>query len=641
MAGQNRGLVWKVWLVGAMLATLLLGACGEEARPTPSYAGVATPLDSSTRPTVTPPFQAATNITPESSPGPTTTLSQLTRPAQTGPTVPNTPIIKPTPTAPTEAVLTSDDLGIGSWSDTEVLWSPKGDVFLLHILREGSDGDFYYVVRPPESIQSSFRLSRSVYGTMAWSPDGRYLSYIDRDSDGSSGPVKLIDTQRDVTKDRKLFNGPCTGANWLAPGKLVASCGLIIYQLLPDEPEKPEGPEALYKLENNRFPGSNIDLSLLFNALPSPDGSMLAMFGLRRQKGPLPLGEIAFFNLATKKLEMLDRNNRPVTLVDWTPDSKHVILRNLTGDWAVAYTFDFYLADPLKLKITQNLTKSNDKCDPVLGSKPECQGTAPSSIQSSRVVFAPDGERYFFTGLRYVARPNAPLATAERLSSNRLAGTKEDLVEKVTESAPGERIVSLIWLPNGHYFYSLGLGTASAKAVLDGKVLEVATASANRGSRVSPNPKNSPVPTKSGAGAVSGFEAGLAQAVTTIPPTTTAPPPTNITLQTTAVATTQAPTTTAPPETTLPPNTPLPTSTSAPRGTSLLGFETVTAQARSTSTPVPTRTTPDATAIASAYPRAAAFYMSPTGNWLLSIERVAAPDKVVQFQVRLIPFTLK
>jgi hypothetical protein len=71
----------------------------------------------------------------------------------------------------------------------------------------------------------------------------------------------------------------------------------------------------------------------------------------------------------------------------------------------------------------------------------------------------------------------------------------------------------------------------------------------------------------------------------------------------------------------------------------------VTAQAR-TPTPIPPTRTPDPNATISptpqpAYPRPVAYYMSPAGNWLLVIERVAAADKVVQFQVRLVPYTLK
>ncbi len=615
---------WLNWIIAGVLIAGLLTACGDEPLPTPNLAEVATPVDNA-RPTVTPPFQAATNITPTPTANPAAVQPTSARLSPTASVPLSTPIIQPTPTTPIEGEITSDDLGISAWADTNVLWSPRGDIFMLQVMREGTDGDFYYLVRPPESVQSSFRLPRGVYGTLAWSPDGRYLSYIERDSDGASGPVKLIDTQRDITRERKLFSGPCTGASWLATGKLVAACGTSVYLLPTDDAAengaKADNPETLFKLENGRFPGSNIDLSLLVNVLPSPDGTALAMFGLRKQKGVLPLGEIAFYNLANKKLEVLERNNRPVTLVDWTPDSKYVILRNLTGDWAVPYTFDYYLADPAKLKITINLTKSNDKCDPVLGSKPECQGTIPSTIQSSGVVFAPDGDRYFFTGLRYVARPGAALATAERLSSNRLSASKE---EKLTETAAGERIIGLTWLPNGHYFYSVGLGNTSAKAFLDGKALEVGGGS--RTNRVVP--KSSPVPTKSGAGAVSGFSLNQAQAVTPIPETPGSSP----------VSTTPA----APSATALPPTV---TTTPIPRGTSLLGFETVTAQARTPNVPPPTRTTdPNITPTANAstqFPRPVAYYMSPTGNWVLSVERVAAPDKIVQFQARLIPYILR
>src|SRR5690349_20915607 len=92
---------WSSWWWLGLVVSALLTACGEDATPTPNLAGVATPIDSN-RPTVTPPFQAATNITPE--PSVSITASQalpVTNGSSLTPTgVPNTPIIRPTPTTP-------------------------------------------------------------------------------------------------------------------------------------------------------------------------------------------------------------------------------------------------------------------------------------------------------------------------------------------------------------------------------------------------------------------------------------------------------------------------------------------------------------------------------------------------------------
>ena len=648
-------------VAGWLMLAGILAACGQDSRPTPDYSNVMS-APAGPDATVTPPFLAATNITPEA----TDTPVPPGQPTPTETLVPNTPIVKPTPDVPSSAVLTSDDLGTGTWSDTEVLWAATGDIFVLHVMREGDDSDFYYLVRPPDSIQSSFRWPRAVYGTLSWSPDGRYLLYIDKSTDASGGAVKLIDLQRDPTQERKLIAGPCTGAAWLPDDQIVATCGLAIYQISAEPTTDP--PTVLFKLENNQFSGTDIDLSLLFQALPSPDGKTLAIFGVRKQSGPIPLGDIAFYNLDSKRLSILDRNNRPVTMVNWTPDGKYLVLRNLTGDWAVPYTFDYYLADPAKQKIIQNLTKSNDKCDPVLGAKPDCQGQSPSSIQSNDVIFSPDGLRYFFTGQRWVARPNAALTTAERLSSTKLGSTTKP--DQLIETAPGEKLVGLTWLPNGHYFYSVGFGTGTAKAVLDGKTLDI------KGSQVTiSTTKGSPTPTKKPASALTGFS--LDEQDTAVP--VTSPAATGPTAAPTLIISTPAPPTNTAGPTPVPPTDtpsgppPTPTLTPVPRGTSLLGFDTVTAQAANqaftpppiqdpglvtpqptvalpqpspTSAPLVVKSSPSTTTSPSAgagsqYPRAAGYYISPTGNWIVAIERIADSDQIVQFQVRLIPFTLK
>jgi WD40 repeat protein len=640
---------FSLFLILVLTLSGLLAACGEEApAATPDYSRILTPADE-VKPTATPPFQAAPNITPSPTTEPTPTPNPLATPTL----VPNTPILKPTPGTPSEEVVTSDELGVTTWSDTEILWSPKGDIFLLHILRENADGDLYYLVRPPDSVQGGFRLPRSVFASMSWSPDGRYLSYIAKEGDSAAGPVRVIDVQDDPSRERRAFAGPCTAVNWLANGKLVAACGLAVY-LLDDELEanaRTDAPEIMYKLENSRFEGNDAELSLIFNALPSPDGNLIALFGLRRVRtNNLPVGEIAFFNVANKKASTLDRNNRPITMVDWTPDSKLLVLRNITSDWAVPNTIDFYGADPATLKISQNLTKTNDKCDPVLAAKPDCQGTQPSTMQSNRLVFAPDGKRYFYTTIRYVSRPGVALSSADRLYSRQNTATAK--AEQIVETAPGESIKGLTFLPNGRYFYSVATtGETSAKALLDGRAIGVGR---NNPAPTTGAGTRTPAPTKSGTGngAVSGFSLEVSQqlttttaAATTAAPATTPPVTTAAPSTTQAPATTQAVTTVAPSPTA---GSPAPTSTPLPQGTSLLRFDTATAEARNTPTVAPREptNTPRATTAASPtpdnrFPRAAAFYMSPMGNWIIAVERIAPTDKAVQFQLRLVPYTLR
>ncbi len=468
-----------------LFAALALAACGEEATPTQDYAGALTNIAARSKPS--PVYQVPPNFSPDAfqTPGnnpaskaaPLPTL--LNRPAQTpsllspapSPSpppdfVPPTPVLVPTPTSPAEGVLGVEDLGITAWTDTEISWSPTGDQFLLHVLKGEELADFYFLVRPPASPTASFKLSRTTSSSFAWSPDGRYLSFIFYDGEGNPGPVQLIDSRAPAVRAKEIFKGPCTSAAWINNLKLVAACGQVLFEMGVEGAQ----PELRYKLENNRFPGSPMELSLIARAQPSPDGNTLALYGLSRQKNAIPLGEIAFLNLKTGKLSLLNRENRPVAIVDWTPDSKYLILRNLTEDWAVPYTFDFYLADPVKLRISQNLTRTNDKCDPILGPKAECQGLNPSPFQAQRILFGPEGGQFLFTGIRFVIQPNISIETVERVVLGRVAGGK---LEKPLEVPTGDKIVGATWLPNNHYFFSRLPQVGPAVAVLDGQTVNL------------------------------------------------------------------------------------------------------------------------------------------------------------------------
>ncbi|NWJ96113.1 MAG: hypothetical protein HXX20_10045 [Chloroflexi bacterium] len=667
------GKISQVAIIILICLSLILGACGEERKPTPDYSSALTPL--ALRPTLKPPYQPATNITPDPTGSaiaatvlvPTTTPSPLASPLPT-------PILIPTPTTPTEAVVTADDLGITGWTDTEISWSPTGDQFLLHILRGEDQFDFYFLVRPPASPTASFKLSRTTFGSLSWSPDGRYISYIDQDAEGNPGPVEVIDTINGLNQPRELFRGPCTNAAWLRSNKVVAACGQVVYGLSVEVTDNIQS-ETLYKLEGGRFPGSSMDLNLIARVLPSPDGSTLAFYGLARQKSSLPLGEIAFLNLATNQLNLLDRNNRSVAMVDWTPDSKYLVVRNLMGDWAVAYTFDFYLADPAKQRILQNLTRSNDKCDPVLGAKPECQGLQPASYQVGRLLFASDGNRYLFTGVRYIAQPNVALDTVERVALGALSGGK---AEKPVELISNEKIVGATWLPDGHYFYSRSPLKGPAQPILDGQVANLKSnglsnlikSGTPQAKTVSPKPSasvtgtRSPETTKTVTGtrspeATKPVASNIIPELEGTPSTFLTPSPspdgTHLAVSVPLPFVTFAPIPTATlslsttvtlpasPTATQPIFFPSVTSAIAPSGTQLILIYTATPDLRSPTTVRSTATpkasvspTPETTQF-----RPLAFYASPLGNWVISLEQINSSDKSVQFQIRLIPFSVK
>jgi hypothetical protein len=329
------------------------------------------------------------------------------------------------------------------------------------------------------------------------------------------------------------------------------------------------------------------------------------------------------------------------------------------GDWAVAYTFDFYLADPTKQRIMQNLTRSNDKCDPVLGPKPECQGLQPAPYQVGRVLFAPDGNRYLFTGVRYIAQPNVALDTVERIASGALSGGK---AEKPVELASNEKIVGATWLPNGHYFYSRSPLRGPAQPILDGQPANLKSnglstptkpSGTTTAKAVSQKPSGSVSVTRT-TGITKTVSSNLVPEFEGTPSTFLTPSPTtdNITRLAPILPTppgTPAPTPTATlptsPTATAPIIFPSVTSTIVPSGTQLIQIYTATSESRS---PTVTPTRPTATPKPSVSPTPSTpslspvgFYASPMGNWIISLERIGDTDKSVQFQIRLIPFSVK
>jgi hypothetical protein len=603
----------KVFVLALMVVvTQLLIACAREpeAPRSTSY------IFATATPTLTPPFQAVPNITPTATPTP---INPTETPLPTA-TLPPTPIVAPTPVKPVETVLSNNELGIAGWTDTRVSWSPDGMHYVLQIINEPDSLDFYFLIRPPASIVASYRLSRTAYNTFAWSANGQYLSYIAQDSEGNAGAVRLIDTQGSAQAPTEVFRGPCTSAGWLGADKLIATCGTNVFNL---DISRKNQPENIFKLdENGRFPGAPTPLNLVARSLPSPDGKTIAVFGLQRAPANStkpPIGEVGFLDVETRKFSVLDRNNRPVAPVEWTPDSKFLILRNITADWNVAYTFDFYLADPQKLKISQNLSKSNPDCDPVLA-KQDCQGIKPSPYQTSSILFSPDSTRYLITGIKYTSRPTIGLQEQPQVF---VGTTKDGKLTKLSEPSVGNKLTGTQWLSGNRYFFSTVGENGGARVFIDNKQVSVAPVL---------------VQTK-----VSGIDEGgsvrLYQAPATPAPTTepvviiaTNPPETP--------APTRTPSPTSPPGTTVPANTPAisPTGSLITAVPNLLTPE-ATPSPRPTLPPLPTNSpTP---ALSAKSPVVFGYFLSPKTNWLIAIERIASAGKPVQFQLRLLPFTLK
>jgi hypothetical protein len=464
-------------LLGWGLVALMLVGCGE-ASPTTTGDTLPFPLQPTATPTA--PYVAVNNVTPTVVlPNSDQTINALVAtptfaPSPTlaaSPTAAPTPIFAPTPVTPQQGFFMADDLGVTEWSSTGVSWSPQGDQLILHVNGTAQDNSFYYLIRPPNSHVADYKLANSTFDSLSWSPDGRYFSYIDKDAAGNAGPVKLVDTLNAPTTPRQLFKGPCTGAIWMKDGRLAATCGLAVYDFVPTSPAT-DTPDVLFKLNSNHFPNSDIPLTLLVRAVPSPDGTQLALLALRSTGNQTTQTEAGVYNLSTKSFVLLEHNNRPFIFspnYTWTPDGKYVVLRNWVSDWAVPYTFDYYLADASKGRLQGNLTRTNPTCDP-LQAKADCQGINPSSQQSDQIFFAPDGKRYLFTSQKFVSKPVEGIQSSYLLFDTSIGNNK---ISQVVEEPTGDKIENLVWLPNNHYFYSHTITNTSAKPIYDGKVLDL------------------------------------------------------------------------------------------------------------------------------------------------------------------------
>lgn len=470
--GHRAGLLILLILLGG----LILSGCGQES---PTVSADSLPFEIKPTATPTPPFAAASNITATATPIPpdqtigallnTSTPLPSIAPTAT-PTLLPTPIFAPTPATPQEGYFTADDFGLSSWTGTELSWSPQGDQFVVHITGQGQNNSFYYLIRPPNSHVADYKFTGSSFSTIDWSPDGRYFSFVDEDASGGAGPIKVVDTLNSPNTPVQVFKGPCTSATWLKNGKLAATCGLAVYNLSPDTSS--DSPPILFSLQGNHFPNSNTPLALLARAVPSPDGSLLALLALRSGTATTQT-DVGIYNLNTKAFTAIDHNNRSVTfpLYDvWTPDSKYIVLRNFISDtWAVPYTFDFYLADVAKGILVANLTRTNPTCDPLLA-KADCQGINPSTQQSDQILFAPDSKRYIFTTQSFVSNPGADLQSFYRLFDSSVSNNK---LNQVVQEAVGDKIENMAWLNNNHYFYTHQFANGTAKPILDGVPLQL------------------------------------------------------------------------------------------------------------------------------------------------------------------------
>lgn len=480
-ATPGRGFNFKITfsVLVLLLLSLTLMACMEDV---PTSSGDTLPFNLTPTATARPPFVAANNVTPPTTSQPADktvvaliatstplpTIAPTFSPAP--PTLPPTPIVVATPAAPQQGFFGADDLGVSSWIASGISWSPQGDQLVLHVIGQGQDNSYYYLIKPPNSHVAGYKLANGTFGTINWSPDGRYFSYVDKDAAGNVGPVKIVDTLNAPATPRQVFKGPCTSAIWLKDGKLTATCGLAVYGYLPGNPI--DQPETLFKLTGDHFPNSNVPLVVLTQAVPSPDGTQLALLALRRTNVQTTQTEAGIYNLVTKAFVLIDHNNRPVIFLPtstWTADSKYIVLRNFTDDYAVPYTFDYYLADASKGRIQDNLTRSNPTCDPLL-TKTECQGINPSTMQSDQIFFSPDGKRYLFTAQRFVSEPAKDLQSAYRLYDSALGTNK---INQVLEEPVGDKIENMVWLPGNHYFYSHTLAKGVARAIYDGKPLDL------------------------------------------------------------------------------------------------------------------------------------------------------------------------
>jgi hypothetical protein len=246
-----------------------------------------------------------------------------------------------------------------------------------------------------------------------------------------------------------------------------------------------------------------------------------------------------------------------------------------------------------------------------------------STAQTSNIFFAPDGNRFLATALRYVPRPNVGLQTAERI----LSGTVSDgKLSQLVENAAGGKVVSLMWLPGGHYFYSFVPEGGGARLFLDGKPLTV--------SAIQPKPTATPTPSNISSlleGSVYGFQVQTtaSTSVSTSTSASASPAPTS--------ATSAAPTTTSGSVTPAPSSNIVTVVVTTSSGSALTPLAPDLTPLP-TLKPIPTPTT--APKVSKDKPLLFGYYASPTGNWVISLEKIS-DTRAAQYQIRLIPASLK
>jgi len=291
---------------------------------------------------------------------------------------------------------------------------------------------------------------------VSWSPDGDELAIyglwgleyprttglwvVPMDADGPGEALAVI-APVTVRSTRYHNDGAVASAAWLAGRPHLA---YVYYgnawAVIPEAAGNVENHRMLTDLALNPLPRTQGSESFdeVVSATGSPDGVYLALELACNCASPW--SGVGVVNVESGEVRLLVDGGRPV---GWSPDRK-IVLQNVTGDYAIGYTYDFYTVDPADGTLT-NLTRSNPDLDPLVDG---WDNYVPAAYETFRLAWGPDGQ-YIVSTRHFLGEDASTLPPALGFAVYGAPGT---LIEEHFGSQEAWYVFPA-WLPDGKVGY--------------------------------------------------------------------------------------------------------------------------------------------------------------------------------------------